>query len=348
MRDRRYDRGEQPPRQAVTLVGLVRCGGNGGLQPASTNRTIEVMNVSLSCSRALLALGLLVSAAGACVAEPGSVAAADATVARRGPVTLTAGDVRNLLVRLDPAERDRLQHTPGALDAFVREQVLRQALLAQAHDAKWDQKPEIAAEAMQARDAVIASTYLSGVTAPDQNYPGDADIQAAYDANKARFVIPRQYHLAQIFIAVPAGAHGPAAEDPQKKLEGIRKQLMRSHADFGALARTASQDKASAQKGGDLGWAREDQIVPQIRNGIAELQAGGVTDPIRTQDGWHLVKLVETKPASTAPLADVREALIRALRQQRATRAIQAYLGKMQSTEPVQIDEIQLSQILTK
>ncbi|HET6307835.1 MAG TPA: peptidylprolyl isomerase [Rhodopila sp.] len=306
------------------------------------------MNVGLSCSRALLAFGLLVCATAARAAEPGSMAAVDATVARRGSVTLTAGDVRNLLARLDPAERDRLQHNPTALDAFVREQVLRQALLEQAHDAKWDQKPEIAAQAMQARDAVIVSTYLNSVTAPDPNYPSDADIRAAYEANKTRFLIPRQDHLAQIYIAVPADAHGAAAEEPQKKLEGIRRQLMRPHADFGALARATSQDKLSAQKGGDLGWARADQIVPQIRDAIAELPAGGVTDPIRTQDGWHLVKLLETKPASTAPLADVKAALIRVLRQQRETQAIQAYVGKMQSTEPVQINEIQLTQALTK
>jgi parvulin-like peptidyl-prolyl isomerase len=305
------------------------------------------MNAGLPCSRVLLAFGLMIAATAAPAAEPGA-AAADATVARRGSVALTSGDVRNLLARLDPAERDRLQHNPAALGAFVREQVLQQALLEQARDAKWDQKPEIAAQATQAHDAVIASTYLNSLTAPDPNYPADADIQAAYEANKTRFLIPRQYHLAQIFVAVPADAGQSAADEAQKKLQAIRQQLLRPHADFGELARTASQDKPSAPKGGDLGWAREDQIMPQIRDAIAGLQAGGLTDLIRTQDGWHLVKLLETKPASTAPLADVRIALVRALRQQQEGQAVQTYLGKMQTAQPVQINEIQLSQILTK
>jgi peptidylprolyl isomerase len=264
-------------------------------------------------------------------------------IARRGAVTLGNADIRAALDQLDPTDRERLQHNPAALGSFVRDQVLQQSLLAAAKDAKWDQKPDIAAKAMQAHDAVVANSYLASLTAPDASYPSDADIQSAYDANKTRFLIPRQYHLTQIFIAVAADA-GPAAfEDAQKRLQGIHQQLTRPHADFDEMVR-----KTSPGKGGDLGWVREDQVVPQIRDAIAGLQPGGISDPVRTPDGWHLVKLLDTKPATTAPLADVREALVRALRQQRAAQATQAYLAKMQSAEPVQINEIQLSQILAK
>jgi parvulin-like peptidyl-prolyl isomerase len=290
--------------------------------------------------RALLAFSLLITVAAGPAPEASST---DTIIARRGAITLGNADVQATLGQLDPTERQRLQHSPTALDAFVREQVLQQSLLQEAKEARWDQKPDIAAKATQAHDAVVASTYLASLTAPDPSYPSDADVQSAYDANKTRFLIPRQYHLAQIYIAVPTDA-GPAAfEDAQKRLQGIRQQLGRPHADFAEMAR-----KTPPGSDGDLGWVREDQVMPQIRDAIAGLQAGGVTDPIRTPDGWHLVKLVETKPATTAPLADVREALVRALRQQRATQAAQAYLAKMQSTEPVQINEIQLSQTLTK
>ncbi len=302
----------------------------------------------------LLTAALLVAAAGPAPAPTpaGTPAPAGTVIAQRGEVTLTAADVQALLARLDPATRDRLLHSSAALDGFVRDQLLQQAVLREARDRKWDQKPDIAAQAQQAHDAVIATTYLASLTAPDAAYPTDADIQSAYDANKARFLVPRQYHLAQIFIAIAADAPQSAspqsaADDGQKKIQALRQQLIRPRADFADAARKNSQDKASADKGGDLGWVREDQVVPQIRDAVAGLQPGSLSDPIRMQDGWHLMKLLETKPAATAPLADVRDALVRALRQQRTGQNVQAYLAKMQQDQPVQINEIQLSQMPT-
>jgi parvulin-like peptidyl-prolyl isomerase len=129
--------------------------------------------------------------------------------------------------------------------------MIQTILLSTAKTAKWDRKPDIIAEAQQAYEETIASSFLASQTTVDPAYPTDAEIQAAYDANKTQFVIPRQYHIAQIFIA--SGASSQADDMAKQKIASIRQQLSQPGADFGNLARLDSQDPSSATKGGDLG-----------------------------------------------------------------------------------------------
>jgi parvulin-like peptidyl-prolyl isomerase len=278
---------------------------------------------------------------------PGSHAAGD-VVAQHGTITLTTDDVRQMLAALDPLVRDKIQHDPAALTNFVRERLVQQILLQEARDKKWDQRPEIVAAANQARDAAIVTSYLLSVSAPDAGYPSDAEIQAAYDANKPRFLVPRQYQLAQIFIAVPAGSARAVDEEAKKKLLELRTQATKPRTDFAAVAKQNSQDRATVDKGGDLGWLREDKLAPEVRTAVAGLQEGGLSEPVRMPDGWHLLKLTGTKPASTAPLADVKATLAEALRKQRTQQNAQAYAAATLRVQPAQIDEITLGKLTTK
>jgi hypothetical protein len=278
----------------------------------------------------------------------GAALAAGDVVAQRGPVTLTTDDVRQMLAGLDPETRDKVQHDPAALTTLTRERLVQLALLQEARDKKWDQRPEVVMAANQAHDATIVSAYLTSLSTPDAAYPTDADIQAAYDANKTRLMIPRQYQLAQVFIAVPPGSTHAAEGDAKKKLDDMRAQAGKPRADFGALARQNSQDRATADKGGDLGWVREDALTPEIKTAVAGLPEGGISDPVRMSDGWHLVKLIGTRPASPAPLADVKASLADALRKQRTQQNAQAYVAAAMRAQPAQIDEIALNKLAAK
>jgi peptidylprolyl isomerase len=267
-------------------------------------------------------------------------------VAQRGTITLTAADVRDLLAHVTPAARDQMQKNPAMLTEVVRQRMIQLALLQEAESKKWDQQPDVAYRATLAHDQVILDSYLASLDTPDPAFPSDAEIQAAYDANKQRFLVPRQFHLAQIYIAVAPGATQQASDSARKKLADLRQKAAKPHADFGGLARKNSDDHASADNGGDLNWVAENQLAPQIQAAVAGLQEGDLSDLIQMPDGWHLVKLIATKPAAVAPLADVRGTLVNALRQQRLEQADRIYVANMQKTQPVQINEIQLSRLL--
>jgi peptidylprolyl isomerase len=282
---------------------------------------------------ALLALPILLGAAGD---APGDV------VAQRGDVKITLGEVRDLLSHLDPALRAQLEGNSSALARFVRDRLMRLTLVNEAHAAKIDQTPDVLAKINEARDTIIMDAYLASKVPEDPNYPTEEQVQAAYEANKARFTTPKQYHIAQIAILVPAGASKEQDEAAHKKAAALRQDAIKPKADFADLARKNSQDKGSADKGGDMGWIPEDRLVPAVRDAVANLSDNGISQPVRSADAWHVVKLLGTR-SGVLPLDQVRDTLVQAMRQNRMQVLARNYVENLLHQEPIQLNEIDLA-----
>ena len=207
----------------------------------------------------------------------------------------------------------------------------------------------MAYRAEQARQSAIVQSYVASITAPPADYPAEAEIQAAYDANKARLLVPRQYDLAQIVVLVPAGATRAQEDEAQKKITDLRVQAAKPGGEsFADLARKLSEDSASAKDGGALHRMREDILLPQVRDAVAGLQENALSEPVRVADGWHLFKLLGTKPAGTPPLAEVRDQIAGALRQQRTAENERKMVDELLRRQPVRVDEIRLQQVFAK
>jgi parvulin-like peptidyl-prolyl isomerase len=142
---------------------------------------------------------------------------------------------------------------------------------------------------------------------------------------------------------VKPGATGQEEENVRKKALELRARAERSKADFAEIARKNSQDPATAEKGGDVGWLREPDLLPPVREALAGLPDNGVTQPVRAQDGWHILKLLETKAAMPVPLQDAKPQIVQLLRQARVQRLVRARLEEMLKTQPVAVNEIELA-----
>jgi peptidylprolyl isomerase len=264
-------------------------------------------------------------------------------VAQRGDVRLTSTDLKDTLSLLDPAARAQVTATPQSLANFVRERVLNLAVLSEAEARKWDTQPDVARRINEARDAVILQTYLTSLVPPDPAYPSEADVATAYENNKSRLVLPRQFHIAQIVLTVKPDATPQDEEAVHKKALDIRAQAVRPKADFADLARKNSQEQPSAQNGGDVGWLREPDMMPSVREVVQGMTENSISQPLKVPDGWHILKLLAIKPGGQVALQDAREQIVQALRQARAQRLIRAHLDEMLKAQPIQVNEIELT-----
>jgi peptidylprolyl isomerase len=273
----------------------------------------------------------------ACTATAAPTASSDdPVIAERGADHITLGQARAMLAATDADTRARLQADPNALVELLRNVLLQRALIGQANAEHWDQKPEIAALLQRARDQVLVQTYLTAHATVPAGYPSEPDIQAAYDANKSKLMQPRGYHVTVLYLVTP-----PASQaDIQKRLAAVRTQLQRSRQTFEAAAR---QNPALAVS--DTGWVSETQLIPAVRATVAGMLEGATSDPVCDKSGCRLVHLVATRPAGPAPLADVHDGLVRALRQQKQTEAERAYESALLQKEPVAINEIELKKV---
>ncbi len=266
--------------------------------------------------------------------------ASDPVIARSGDRDITASQIQPYLANVTPAERDALLANPAALSRAVRTVLLQKQLLDEAKSADWEKQPDTQALLARVRDTAIAESFLESVTAVPADYPPEEEIAELYEARKNDLRLPREYRLAQIFIA--------SADDKAKaksQADTLAKQV--KSGDFAALAKTHSDEPLSAAKGGEVGWLAEESIQPAIRQALSGAGKDAIAGPVELGDGFYFVKILDLREPRTATLEEVRPQLAAALRQERAALNRQAYLERLQSKSPVTINEIALPGLLS-
>jgi parvulin-like peptidyl-prolyl isomerase len=267
-------------------------------------------------------------------------------VARIGSVEVKTSEIRDEIGKLDAIQQASLLKQPELLNQAVRTLLVRRLVLKEAKAKKWENQPAVAQALERLRDTAITESYLQSVSNPPADYPGDAELKAAYEANKASLVVPRQFQLAQIFIAVPKDADKAAADKAQARLDEVQKALKGRSAEFAELARANSDEKASAAKDGEIGWLAEAQIQPAIREKVADAAKNTVLAPLRLDDGWHIVKVLDIREQRTAAFDEVSGQLRQRMRAEKQRAASAEYINKLLKENPVAINELELSKLL--
>jgi parvulin-like peptidyl-prolyl isomerase len=267
-------------------------------------------------------------------------------VARIGESDVTAEEVRATLAALDSRQQAAVARDPALLSQTVRAILANRLVLKEALAKKWDQQPAVAAQLVRARDNQIVETYLQSLTTPPESYPTEAEIKSVYDANATAFLVPRRFQLAQIVVAVAKDADKTAEDAAHKKLDDVLKKAKQPGADFAALARSVSDDAATAEREGEIGWVAEPDLRPEIRGQVIGLPKAGITDAVRLDDGWHILKMLDTEASHTRPLAEVRDALVQRIRSERAEANRRAYIAELFKQTPPVVNEIALSKLL--
>jgi peptidyl-prolyl cis-trans isomerase SurA len=120
----------------------------------------------------------------------------------------------------------------------------------------------------------------------------------------------------------------PAAEDEaRRRLAEFKRTIQSGSASFESLARQFSTD-GSAAKGGDLGWVFPGETVPDFERAMRDLPVGGISEPVKTPFGMHLIEVLERRAAETSP-EQVRAAARQALRERKADEAFEQWLREI-------------------
>ena len=171
--------------------------------------------------------------------------------------------------------------------------------------------------------AVPESVDIEYVVLSPESYKNikasEDDIKTFYEQNLQRFSTPEERRASHILIAVN---NEKTDADAKKEADEIYKQLQADPSKFAQLAKSKSADPGSARQGGDLGFFQKGMMVPEFDNAVFSGKKGDLIAPVKTQFGYHIIKIVDVKPAQAKPLKEVR-AEIEALYQQQA--AIRAF-----------------------
>lgn len=135
----------------------------------------------------------------------------------------------------------------------------------------------------------------------------DDVLKKQYQSNIQQYQVPEQVHVQHILFKT-VGQTDALVEETRKKAEDVLKQAKKG-AKFDELAKKYSEDPGSKDKGGDLGWIRHGQTVPEFEKEAFSLAPGQISDLVRTQYGFHIIKVLEKQNAHTKPFDEVKDSI---------------------------------------
>ncbi len=134
----------------------------------------------------------------------------------------------------------------------------------------------------------------------------DAQIQEYYQSHQDEFKQGEEVKARHILIR-PESQDDAGWQAALTKAQEVYRKATAPGADFAALAREYSDDTGSKEKGGDLGWFGKGRMVPAFEKAAFSLEPGQVSEPVRSQFGYHIIEVEDHRPARLQPLSEVRE-----------------------------------------
>jgi peptidyl-prolyl cis-trans isomerase C len=195
----------------------------------------------------------------------------------------------------------RATDSPQLREMIKKDLIGREVLIQEADKQGVGARADVKAAIDNARQSIIINAMLADFV--KKNPVKDADIKAEYDKAKAG-APDKEYHARHILVE---------KEDDAKAI--ITK--LKGGAKFDELAKQ-SKDPGSAAQGGDLGWTDPTRFVPEFSKAMTALQKGGITDtPVKTQYGYHVIKLEDVRPVQIPPLEQVKQQVAEQIQQRK-------------------------------
>lgn len=203
-------------------------------------------------------------------------------------------------------------------NAIINELISSELIVQEAQKAGIDKQPEFLIREDLGRRKLLTSMFLQDYV--KKNPVTDADTKAAYEQYKKAYG-EKEYNARHILVKTEAEAKDIIAQ-------------LNKGGDFAKLAKEKSIDPGSKDRGGDLGWFSPASMVKPFSDVTANLQKGATSaNPVQTQFGWHVIKLVDTRPAQPLAYDKLKDSLQKNLQQ----RNLEKYISDLRTKAKIDI-----------
>jgi len=200
--------------------------------------------------------------------------------------------------------------TPETRKSIIDQLALQMVVAEEAIKKGLDKTPEVAEQIDAVKQSVLAKAYVQDFI---KNSPvTDETVKAEYDRIKAT-ITGTEYKARHILV------------EKESEARDIIGRLRKEPGAFAKLAMEKSKDQGSKANGGDLGWFDLSRMVPEFGAAVSKLDKGKFTqEPIKTQFGYHVILLEDSKPIEAPPLEEVKPQLTQQLQQQNLKKQLDA------------------------
>ncbi len=252
-------------------------------------------------------------AASSASADSGKVAA------KIGNEKITLGEVDEMMKTVPEQYQAVAQmHKDMLLDSMINQRLL----YSEASKMNFDKDPEVQKQLDDTKKEILIKAYLKKEI-EDTVKVSDDDAKKYYDANKDKFKEPEKIKVSHILVDNEADAKDILAK-------------LKAGADFAALAKEKSKDP-SKDKGGELGYLSKGQTIPEFEQVAFALQPGQISDVVKTQFGYHIIKVTEKEPEKAIAYDDVKDRLKQMLLADKQKERFEALLKDLRDKNKVTV-----------
>lgn len=177
------------------------------------------------------------------------------------------------------------------------------------------------------KDGLAQRKWIEAQTAGKTDVT-DTDAEKFYKENLKEFEQPDQVRASHILFMVPQGAPEEEAKKKEAAAEAAYERAKKGE-DFAKLAEELTEEPNGKERKGDLDFFSKEQMVPEFANAAFDLKVGDISKPVKTQFGYHVIKVTDKKPAGTVPFDQVKPQLTSYLKSQKQQAAVQDVITKL-------------------
>jgi len=237
--------------------------------------------------------------------------------------TITTGEFSRELKNL-PEYLKPMADTPQGRKEMLDTMVIRELILQQASKDGADKGPEIEEKMQELKKRLIVEAFLKKKVEAEAKI-SDADLKKFYDQNLDKFKTGEQIRASHILVK------------SEKEAKDILAQI-KAGAKFEDLAKKSSVD-SSAAKGGDLGWFGKGTMVPAFEKAVLSLKEGQISDVVKSDFGYHIIKLTGKRAAGVRPFDEVKDQIKGALMPSKQQEIFQKIKEELKKSAKISVKE---------
>ena len=240
-------------------------------------------------------------------------------IAEVNGIVVYEGDLTQRLDSLGRGKKIKVEDLPESMvKAMVLEVIVNKQIDKEAKKLDYYKNKEIVDLVDNFKKSIIRDKYLN-----DKVYINitDADVKKEYDKIVKDLSTKEERKIKHILV------------EDEEEIERVRRSVLRS-GNFEKVAAEKSIDTASGENGGDIGYVLKEELVPEFGDLAFILKVGEISRPVKTQYGWHIIKVEDIRPAKFLPFNDVKDSIRQSLQQN----AVQKYLAELTKNKEVKFN----------
>lgn len=164
----------------------------------------------------------------------------------------------------------------------------------------------------------------------------DEMVKQFYDDNAEQMVAPESVRVSHLLVGVPRDADAATKEASRQKAEALRARIAGGE-ELAAVAREASDDRGSAERGGDLGWVQRGQTVAPFEQAAFSLVPGTLSQLVETPFGFHILKVAEKRPEKKLTIDEARGEIEMLLKQRMLEIKVRDTIQELAKKEKIEV-----------